>query len=228
MDQTQIGMTAKVHNLWRKTPTTAWEECGDENIDLNPTSIPASAKFALIVRRDKRAGDDGVPVLVLCSITIQSALIKKQLGPVFAGYEGINTNLRRVNFDAPFREFYYRWDRFLDASPDKTPQAAGDGDSVGDNDASEDVCSIRTESQKHYDLLFNVLNSEVTPHIEHMNDLLHNGVVSYDYLWALFQPGTEIYSKSRGAASPFHTVPRLIPSAGTQVSSLVQIRRYGW
>ncbi|KAI0151776.1 P-loop containing nucleoside triphosphate hydrolase protein [Xylariaceae sp. FL1272] len=52
-----------------------------------------------------------------------------------------------------------------------------------------------SESAEHYKLLHDVVRSEIKPHIDHTKDLLNNGVISYDYVWALFHPGTEIHSK---------------------------------
>ncbi|ETS81506.1 hypothetical protein PFICI_06508 [Pestalotiopsis fici W106-1] len=169
----QIGMTTETKDLYREDPRTAWEEWAPEDIGINSKSTPASAKFALIVRREKENGDTEEPVLALHSITVQSPLLKKQLGPVFDGYHGINTNLKKLEFRAPFREFFYRWDKFILAAPDQEEEVAA----------------------KHYKLLFNVISNEIQPHIDHAADLLKNGVISFDYVWTLFEPGSEIYAK---------------------------------
>jgi hypothetical protein len=117
-------------------------------------------------------------VLVLHSITVQSPLIKSQLGPVFTGYRGINTNLLKLVFKAPFHEFFHRWAEFTRAKPEDT-----DENKVG---------------IEHYNLLFDIIAAEIKPHIEQANDLLTNNVISFDYVWALFEPGTEIYSQIDG------------------------------
>jgi hypothetical protein len=51
----------------------------------------------------------------LHSIVIQSSFIKKALGPVFEGYQGITTALARLEFEAPFRPFFHRWQKLCDA-----------------------------------------------------------------------------------------------------------------
>ncbi|KAI1124036.1 P-loop containing nucleoside triphosphate hydrolase protein [Nemania abortiva] len=187
IDKTQIGMTSETKNLFRDDHRAPWEERPMENIDFHSTSVPASAKFALIVRREKKNGDDGEPVLILHSITIQSPLIKDQLKAVFAGYQGINTGLKKLNFMRPFREFYYRWDRFVQAAPSRERGAS-----------AMEVDGDHPIGKSHYDLLFNAISSEVIPHIDQTTDLLENGVISFDYVWALFEPGTEVYSKVEG------------------------------
>ncbi|GAP92133.1 putative TOB3 [Rosellinia necatrix] len=191
VDIAQVGMTAESKDLFREDYRAPWEEWAMENIGRHSTSAPASSKFALVVRREQRNGDNGDTVLTLHSITIQSPLIKGQLANVFAGYKGINTGLKKLDFNAPFREFYYRWSQFVQAMPNKKRKAPTDDN----NDKTDDQYFT---AKRHYDLLFNVISAEVTPHIEQMNDLLQNEVISFDYVWALFEPGTEIYSKVDG------------------------------
>ncbi|KAI1389583.1 P-loop containing nucleoside triphosphate hydrolase protein [Hypoxylon trugodes] len=174
----QVGMTTETKDLYREDPRAPWEEWAPEDIGVNSKSTPASAKFALIVRREKRNGDTEEPVLALHSITVQSPLIKSRLGPVFAGYQGINTNLKKLEFRAPFREFFYRWSEFVRATP-----GAEDDDDVDKN---------------HFALLFDIISSEIRPHIDQVEDLLKNEVISFDYVWALFEPGTEVYSTANG------------------------------
>ncbi|KAI0837773.1 P-loop containing nucleoside triphosphate hydrolase protein [Hypoxylon sp. FL0890] len=174
----QVGMTAETKDLYREDFRSPWEEWALEDIGINSKSTSTSAKFALVVRREKQNGDTEEPVLALHSITVQSPLIKRRLGPVFAGYQGINTNLKKLEFHAPFREFFYRWSEFVRAAPS--------GEDVDDNEKG------------HFKLLFDIISSEITPHIEQTEDLLRNNVISFDYVWALFEPGTEIYSKIDG------------------------------
>jgi hypothetical protein len=171
----QVGMKAESKDLYREDYRQPWEEWSPDDIGINSKSTPDSAKFALIVRREKRNGDTEEPVLALHSISVQSPLIKELLGPVFAGYRGINTNLKKLEFHAPFHEFFYRWEAFSKAEP------SGDEDNE--------------VARKHYKILSDIISPEITAHIEQRNDLIKNGVISFDYVWTLFEPGTEIYSK---------------------------------
>lgn len=169
----EVGMTAVTKDLYREDPRERWEEWAPEDLGIEPKTASATNKFALIVRREKQNGDTDEPVLGIHSITINSPLLKSQLGTVFAEYQGVNTNLKHLTFNAPFHEFFYRWAEFVKAKPDP----------------EEDSKSV------HYKLLFDIIASEITPHIDRAEDLLNNKVISFDYLWALFQPGTEIYSR---------------------------------
>ncbi|KAI8945343.1 P-loop containing nucleoside triphosphate hydrolase protein [Xylaria longipes] len=169
----EVGMTAEAKDLYREDYRSPWQEWSPDDIGIDSKSTPDSEKFALIVRRTKVQSDTGEPVLKMHSISVQSPLIKKRLGPVFAGYQGINTNLKKLEFNAPFHEFFYRWEEFKD-------QATKEHDS---------------DEEKHYKLLFDIISSEVKPHIEQAEDLLNNKVITFDYVWALFEPGTEIHCK---------------------------------
>ncbi|KAG6356042.1 hypothetical protein INS49_015427 [Diaporthe citri] len=173
IQDSQVGMTAESKNLYREDPRLPWQELSLEEIGIDANAISASNKFALVVRREKRIGDTDQPAISLHSITIQSPLIKALLGPVFADYQGINTSLKRLEFIAPFHEFFYRWTEFT--------RVKG---------TLQDATEVA-----HYGLLFDIVSNEITPHIEQAGDLVKNGVISFEYLWSLFEPGTEIYSR---------------------------------
>ncbi|KAH7272972.1 hypothetical protein MRS44_003472 [Fusarium solani] len=174
----QVGMTAETRDLYRKDCDDPWQEWAPEDIGVNANSAAAAAKFALIIRRQKHRDDDGELALALFSITVQSPLIKKQLGSVFDGYKGINTNLRKLDFKAPFHEFFYRWEEFVQAMPAEAEE--------------------NEVSRSHYRLLFDTISKEMTPHIEQVTDLVKNNVISFQYVWALFEPGIEVYTRVDG------------------------------
>lgn len=178
----EIGMTTETKDLYRNDPRSSWEEWAPEVIGSS-TSTSESLRFALVVRRERRIGDAGEPVLQLHSIRIQSPLIKAALGPVFRDYQGINTNLERLEFSAPFHGFFYRWTEFVKARPPK----------------GEDGDEASNMARNHFDLLFNIIHAEMSPHLDQASDLVvRNKVVSYDYLWTLFEPGTEVYTSIDG------------------------------
>ncbi|KAF4950122.1 hypothetical protein FGADI_8391 [Fusarium gaditjirri] len=175
----EVGMAAETKDIYRKSSWDPWQEWTEEEIGVDGRSSQASAKYALIVRREKEHGEIDESVLSLHSIKVQSPLLKKILGPVFKGYKGINTNLKKLEFHAPFREFFYRWDEFTQADPRKVSA-----------DSSEE-CS-------HYKLLADIIHAEIKPRIEQASDLLNNGVISFDYVWTLFEPDVEVYTKIDG------------------------------
>ncbi|KAK8159338.1 hypothetical protein IWX90DRAFT_417303 [Phyllosticta citrichinensis] len=164
-----VGMTTQTKNLHRTGHYDPWKE-GPPKTD---SKAAESAKFALIIRRQEKIGETEEREFPLHSIVVQSAIIKTQLSPVFSGYEGINTNVKKLEFNAPFHEFFYRWDEFVKAKP------RDENDQIG---------------RAHYKLLFDIICFETLPHVEQIEGLVHKQVISFDYVWALFKPGTEIYS----------------------------------
>jgi hypothetical protein len=174
-----VGMTLETRNLYRKSNRDPWQEWSPKDVDIDGKSSLSSAKYALIVRHEYQSSDNDESTMALRSITVQSPLIKKLLGSVFENYKGINTSLRKLVFKAPFREFFFRWDRFIQADPSK------------DTEGTTEECS-------HFRLLADIIEAEIRPQIEQTSDLLNNGVISFDYIWALFEPGVEVFSHVEG------------------------------
>lgn len=167
------GTLLESKDLYRSDPREEWAVWAPEDVGLDSKETDASAKFALIVKREKAQEEDGSTGLKLHSVKVQSPFIKKSLGPVFESYPGIQTNLKNLTFSTPFREFFYRWQEFCQAS--KLAQS----DETG---------------AAHFKLLFDIVSAEIKPHIEEVGDLMLNKVISFNYLWAIFDPEMEIYS----------------------------------
>ena len=168
------GMKISSKELYREDERFDWEDWSPDDIGIEPEESSEAKQCALIVRRQKHLGQKSS--LAIHSITIQSPLIRKVLEPVFDGYKGITTKLKDLTFNAPFHEFFYRWDRFQQ--------------------------QIREEKDdtvlKHIKLLQSVISSEIETHLENKQELLDNGLVTFDYLWALFEPDAVIYKHSDG------------------------------
>lgn len=171
------GMLLESKDLYRSNPREEWSVWAPEDIGMDAKETDASAKFALIVKRDRIQGDDGSSELQLNSVKVQSPLVKESLGPVFANYPGINTNLKNLNFYAPFREFFYRRKEFFQVSKQL------------ENDETKGA---------HFKLLFDIIHAEIEPHIKEVEDLMLNNSINFNYLWAIFEPGMEIYSMVDG------------------------------
>ena len=167
------GMRAKIQQLYRPDDRSPWNESVPEKTATDAEAGSYAQECALIVRREPHPITNQI---ALQSITIQSPLIRKVLDSTFEGFESVNTQLIQLTFKAPFHPFYYCWHRFEKLHEDEQDQEAKD----------------------HLDLLYPVLCEEIMPHIEAMTDLTKNKVISFDYLWAIFAPGMEIYTKLNG------------------------------
>ncbi|KAJ3577205.1 hypothetical protein NPX13_g3364 [Xylaria arbuscula] len=135
-----------------------------------PDDIPreineAWSKYAVVVRFQPRRKSRQ---LVLHSVTVHSELLRKVLHRVFEDYEGISTRLKDLTFRAPLQ--WHIFERL------HIEEKGGD-------------------SEKHMNLLYSVIGKEIKPHILQMQDFTVNGVVSFEYLWAIFPPGHEVYSR---------------------------------
>ncbi|KAL9113128.1 MAG: hypothetical protein Q9227_002740 [Pyrenula ochraceoflavens] len=164
------GMRAETQQLYRLSDRSPWNESAPDQITTDVEAGSYTQECALIVRREPHPITNQIS---LHSITVQSPLIKKVLDGTFEGYEGLSTQLKQLTFKAPFHPFYYRWHRF------------------------EKLCMDEQDPQTkhHIDLLYPTLSEEMKPHIETMMDLTKNEVISFDYLWTIFAPGMEIFTK---------------------------------
>jgi hypothetical protein len=152
-----------------KTLWTAEEPCGL----ADPPENAVSAQFALLVRNVKCY--NGRDKLKVHSLVVQSARLKTILGKVLAGYPGVSTTqLSRLEFEPPFQAFVHRWQRLEQARDDE-----------------EDA-----ETKQHLTLLTDVLKKELAEAIQDRNDLIANRVARYETIWALFEPGTLVYSNT--------------------------------
>ena len=168
-ETTLDGMTLEVGELFRDHPRGSWDEWIPDNVPRNVEKSKEMRKKAFIVRRQR---DPPKPTLELHSIVVHSPLLRRILDRTFTDYEGISTKLKKLQFDAPLHEFYYRWHRL-----------------VQQGEAEEDA-----EAKKHFELFHDVIGKEILPHIDKMQDYTTHGVVTYDYLWAIFPPGIDVYT----------------------------------
>ncbi|GAB1315621.1 AAA+ ATPase domain-containing protein [Madurella fahalii] len=131
-------------------------------------------RFALITRwaKNHKPGK----ALSLHSLTVQSPHLKSILGAVFKGYGYICTSLKQLVFEAPFYPFVHEWSTL----------------------ASMEGRMDDYDCRKHLQLLLEILRDALEDVITTTDDLKRNGVVSFEYLWSIFRPGTELYTLDDG------------------------------
>jgi hypothetical protein len=169
-----LGMRPEIKQLYRPDDRSIWNEWNPGNICTDVEAGSYAQECALMVRREPHPSNNNQAALH--SITVQSPLIKKVLDGTFEGFEGLNTKLKQLTFKAPFHPFYYRWHRFEKLRQDEQDQ----------------------DTRSHVDLLHAILSKEILPHIEAMEDLTKNNVISFGSLWTIFSPGMEVYTKIDG------------------------------
>ena len=170
------GSVAEVKNLYQKKDKDGkfqWvTEFPDDIGEAAENS--ETAKFAFIVRNKKSY--DSRKSLEIDSIIVQSPLLKDSLGIVLKDYPGITTSLKRLVFRAPFQPFVHRWGKL-----DDLLRSMEDGD-----------------PKAHLKLLHDVLAEELKESISARNDLVANGVITFEHLWTILEPGALIYGTDEG------------------------------
>lgn len=149
-----------------------WVENYPTNIKEAVEKTSDAKRYAIICRVKKAHDVNSNDPLELHSIVVQSPSLKTILGDIFTGYPGITTTLNDVSFYAPFWEFFYRWEALTKAQAD-----------------------YGSESPEHKTicLLLTTLSSQLSSVHNVAKDLIQNSVITYDYLWILFAPGTLVY-----------------------------------
>lgn len=116
---------------------------------------------------------------------MQSPWLKKALGEILKDYPGVACEMRRLEFDAPFKPFVHRWTEFIKYM---------------------EKCDIEATTKKHMQVLHGVLVQEIGEKIKDFEDYVMNGVITFDCLWMIFQPSTVVISEHTGAISAFELV----------------------
>ncbi|KAJ6023960.1 hypothetical protein N7540_004757 [Penicillium herquei] len=137
----------------------------------------AEIKQKAFIKRMKKNHEEGKP-LVLDSIVVQSTSLKETLCEVFAGYKGITASLKNVVFRSPFHPFYHRWKLFTEIVERQKREHSPDA-----------VYTV---------LLYDELKKELGDVMSEINDHIQHGVITYQLLWALFEPGTLIVAPKDG------------------------------
>lgn len=150
-----------------------WVEEYPDDLRMDIEQQNQTKQKALVVRMRKNHSEG--KSLTLDSVLIQSQSLKSTLARVFDGYQGITPNLKKLVFRAPFHPFYYRWENFTQVLND---QKAND-----------------TSASSYTQLLYDVLDAELRDVRGEIADLLGNGVITYELLWSLFEPGERVIAK---------------------------------
>ncbi|KAF2130042.1 P-loop containing nucleoside triphosphate hydrolase protein [Dothidotthia symphoricarpi CBS 119687] len=148
-------------------------------LDKEPEDVPdaaeneQTAQHAIITRLQK--ANDSRKKFELHSIIIQSPQLKDSLAEILQDYPGIHCGLRRLEFEAPFSPFVHRWSQLIEYKARK---------------------DLDETTAQHIELLYNVLRVELNDVITTLDDYVDHGIVDFDHVWTIFQPGSIIYSGS--------------------------------
>ena len=133
-----------------------------------------TARHAFVIRNVKSY--DSRKKLEVHSIIIQSPWLKNALAEILKDYPGVTCELERLVFDAPFEPFVHRW-----------------GDLLKYIAKSHDE-----RTKEHMDLLYGVLKEELKDTIRALEDYVAHGVITFEHLWIIFQPGSVVVNSCMG------------------------------
>ncbi|KAI9659109.1 MAG: hypothetical protein M1821_002069 [Bathelium mastoideum] len=182
----EIGMECGYKNLYSgkedKRGRFQWQDTPPDDLGTIVEDA-ASAKWALLVRNVK-AYNDPRRVLRIHSIVVQSPLLKGLLRGVLSGYPGVTTELDRLEFSGRFEPIIHRWSEFKE----KIEELQNPKDP--EKQSEEDL-----KTREHAELLQGILVNEFQDVVEVSQDMKAKGVMTFELLWTLFQPGSLIYTR---------------------------------
>ena len=139
------------------------------------------AKFALCLVR-VFAGDAKNPYVRKVQLQINSDHLKEILKNTISDFPGISFNTKEITIDKPYRVlFHYR----------KELEEAGK------------ELEYHSDAAQHLELLLNFIDEEFKDVIEETENLLGQGMMSYEYLWTIFRPGATVYAPVFGQPRAF-------------------------
>ncbi|PWY77830.1 P-loop containing nucleoside triphosphate hydrolase protein [Aspergillus eucalypticola CBS 122712] len=162
------GSICEILNLYQTNPGRngigSWTREHTTGI-WGQAKVPESGQYALLVRNIKCSNEHRE--FEIDSIVVQSDHIKSFLARVMDGYPGITMSRKRVQFSKPFEPFVHRWEMLSEAR---------------DNESN-------AQAKAHVDLLYGVLAAELSDVITNKQNLVLAGVITFDMLWTIFEPG---------------------------------------
>jgi hypothetical protein len=183
IDPKEIGMQCGLKNLYSgkedRKGRFHWQDTIPADVG-KPAEDAETAKWALLVR-NIRVFNDPRKVLAIHSIVIQSPLLKDLLAKVLKDYPSVTVNLRRLEFSGKFEPIIHRWAELQEAIA-----------SINDEDEEG------KKTKEHAELFNDLMHKEFKTLIEESQDMMKNGVMTYEYLWTVFQPGRLIYTRQDG------------------------------
>ena len=171
------GMISDIKNLYQSKPDsrgkTTWVDKYPDDLE-EAAENAETAKYALVIRNNKCY--DGRKKLQIESIIVQSPLLKDVLGTVLKDYPGITTSLDRLTFKEPFQPFVHRWKNLCEAL-----------------EKAQDP-----ETKAHLDLFHRILEAELHDDLKARDDFILNGVITFQTVWMILEPGTIVFSYKDG------------------------------
>ncbi|KAK1573298.1 ATPase [Colletotrichum navitas] len=178
-----FGSIASTKNIYKSPKDSdgnwTWVEKYPEDVE-EAAENEETEQYAVVVRNIK--SNDSRKKLEAHSIVVQSPWLKKALGEILDDYPGVACELERLEFGAPFHPFVHRWTEFREYRN------------------KEDLDETLKE---HLTILHDILQYEIGNSIKAFEDYVSKGVITFEHLWMIFQPGATILAAHKGPLSAF-------------------------
>lgn len=178
-----VGSISTVKNIYRSPKDDdgnwTWVEEYPEDVK-EAAENEETEQYAVLVRNIK--SQDGRKKLEADSIVIQSPWLREALGEILKDYPGVACELKRPEFEAPFKPFVHRWVEFV---------------------AYMNKKDLDTKTKEHLKILFDILQYEIGHDLKAFEDYVQQGVITFNDLWMIFQPGSIILSAHKGPLAAF-------------------------
>ena len=181
------GSKSTIHYVYKDPTSKKWTTEYPSELG-KPIENAESAQHAVIARYKSSLRPE--KHIELDSIVVQSPILRKILTRVLDGYTGITLELDRLEFEAPFTCFVHRWGRMEDL---REELVAGGHANLGFEGTEESERVI-----EHLNLLYTILQEELGSVLQKTRDFIKHGVISFDLIWVLFEPGCLVYTKKGG------------------------------
>jgi hypothetical protein len=146
-----------------------WSDTIPEYASQAAAENEETMKYAVVVRN--KVSYDSLKAIEIHSLVIQSPELKSALTEVFKDYPGVSCKVDRLVFQAPFKPFVHRWEGLVKFMKKE-------------NDA---------RTKEHLELLHSILKDELKHTIKAFEDFVVHGVISYEHLWTIYQPGSIVF-----------------------------------
>ncbi|KAH8882090.1 P-loop containing nucleoside triphosphate hydrolase protein [Thozetella sp. PMI_491] len=171
-DVFEAGLKCESKRLYPKSDSryTEWiDRLPDRVLDQENTFGDPWKEYAILLRTNVDHGDHH-----LHSVVIQSPLLRSKLNSVFKDYPSFFLAEDKNSIEAPFKPFVHYWDAFVSA------------------------CDDASDTGRHMQLLKIALEPELQESFAVIEKFRKDGNIRFDQLWAIFKPGTFVYSLYRG------------------------------
>ncbi|KAI9147175.1 26S proteasome regulatory subunit [Paramyrothecium foliicola] len=146
-----------------------WIDEMPQGIEIKPVE-DIDESYQLIIRHRVLAGEEKRHISIH-SIEVRDAKVREVLMEVFQGLDGITPDIKCLIFLAPFRQFFWRWEKFEVAIEDQL-----------DNNVKSVLTHLRA-----------IVRQQLAEAFAATKELVSNGFISHKYAWTLFPPGELIY-----------------------------------